>query len=319
MNLINNYIQTDMFSTITALFNLAKQRVKLLIILAFSLGAVPLQASFPVVNDSVTAPTPMGEPTEEMDRGWFSTSLYAEFGIPQINHDFAPLVYDNTFSYGAGLTFNFRFVNWLGLQVGTGVSYQNLNMGLNDYNDQYMTVDNEGDAYQKIISAQNVKEEQTWLWLNVPIALTYYHTFGEIELYGFGGLEMRHALIADYNQSGTFTHQGYYEQWNILFDNLPEVGFYSDRPMEVEDQLEPDLLMVPFLGLGMLAPGQKGRFYLEGRYYLNSQDPFASKKQASLFPGPEDNQSVFNFNNGSVMNYKDVSFGGFKIIVGVNF
>lgn len=306
-------------SSIVVHFHIPKWMLKLCCLFFFSLLVFSLKASSPANSDSLNIHIATEEPSEEKAQGWYSTSLYAAFGMPKVNHSYAPLVYDDTFTYGAGIIFNFRFVNSFGAQLGAGLTSQKIKIRLNEYNDQYMTVDSEGDSYQKIIRAQNVKEEQTWLWFNVPVALTYYQNLGKIELYGFGGIEMRHALTADYKQSGTFTHQGYYERWNILFDDLGELGFYTDRPMKVEDKLEPDLLIAPFVGIGMLAPGKKSRFYMEGRYYLNSNDPFANKKQRSLFPGPDNNQPTNEFKNTSVMSSGDVTFGGVRFILGINF
>jgi hypothetical protein len=306
-------------SSIVVHFHIPKWMLKLYCLFFFSLLVFSLKASSPANSDSLNIPIATEEPSEEKAQGWYSTSLYAAFGMPKVNHSYASLVYDDTFTYGAGIIFNFRFVNSFGAQLGAGLTSQKIKTGLDEYSDQYMTVDSEGDSYQKIIRAQNVKEEQTWLWFNVPVALTYYQNLGKIEFYGFGGIEMRHALTADYKQSGTFTHQGYYERWNILFDDLGKLGFYTDRPMKVEDKLEPDLLIVPFVGIGMLAPGQKSRFYMEARYCLKSNDPFADKKQRSLFPGPDNNQSINEFKSPSVMSYGDVTFGGVIFILGINF
>ena len=304
----------------THIFQLsAKQALALGFLLSFICASISLQASNPAANDSLEINRGEEELAIESKRGWYSTSLYAEFGMPKINHNEAGLDYDNTFSYGGGINLNFRFVKWLGLQVGAGLSFQNNNISLESYEAEFDAVDSEGDAYTEIITARDVKEEQTWLFLNIPLALSYYRELGKIELYGFGGVELRHALKADYNQNGTFGHQGYYEQWNILFDDLPALGFYTDRLMEVEAKMEADLLTLPFVGIGMFAPGQKGRFYLEARYYFKSNDPFADEKYPSLFPGPENNQAIGSYKNPSVMNYGDVSFEGIKFVLGINF
>lgn len=296
-----------------------KLALKLGILMSFSVLAFSLSASSPTESDSLNIAIQKDKPAEVKPRGWYSTSIYAEFGMPEISHSYAPIVFNDSYTYGGGISFNFRFVPYLGMQVGAGLTHQKMEFQLDEYNHQYMTTDSEGDSFQKIISARNVTEDQTWLWLNVPLSLSYYHELGKIELYGVGGVEMRYALKADFKQRGDFTHQGYYEQWNILFDDLPEVGFYTDRTMIVKRELEPDLLMAPFVGIGLLAPGQKGRFHLEGRYYLNSKDPFVDKKQAILFPGPTNNQSAMSFNNESVMHSGDVSFSGIKIMLGINF
>lgn len=306
-------------SSIVVHFHIPKWMLKLCCLFFFSLLVFSLKASSPANSDSLNIHIATEEPSDEKAQGWYSTSLHAAFGMPKVNHSYAPLVYDDTFTYGAGIIFNFRFVNSFGAQLGAGLTSQKIKTGLDEYSDQYMTVDSEGDSYQKIIRAQNVKEEQTWLFLNIPLALSYYRELGKIELYGFGGVELRHALKADYNQNGTFGHQGYYEQWNILFDDLPALGFYTDRPMEVEAKMEADLLTLPFVGIGMFAPSQKGRFYLEARYYFKSNDPFADEKYPSLFPGPENNQAIGTYKNPSVMNYGDVSFEGIKFVLGINF
>ncbi|ASB48007.1 hypothetical protein [Alkalitalea saponilacus] len=307
---------------VTNISNQSKVRVDFIkpgFLIIFMIASLTLEAGSPASNDTIATPNYTVDNTIENTRGWYSTSLYGEFGLPTIQHSVNQIGIDDQISFGGGLSFNFRFVDWLGIQFGAGLSYHNTNLNIPEYNAEIASIDNEGDSYTKIVSARNVMEEQKWLWLNAPVSLNFFYGFGDWELYGLGGIEMRYAILSDYTQTGTFTHQGYYEQWNVLFDDLPSLGFYTDRNIKSEGKIEPDLLLLPYFGIGMITPGQNSRFYMEFRYYLNSQDPLANSKQDGLFPGPENNQSVNMFSNKSVLNFGDVAFGGLKFIVGINF
>ncbi|TCO07765.1 hypothetical protein [Natronoflexus pectinivorans] len=307
---------------ITNFLNQSKFRIDFIKIgsfFIFMITSLTLEAGSPASNDTIATRNDAVDITFENTRGWYSTSLYAEFGLPTIEHSVNEIIFDDQISFGGGLSFNFRFVDWLGIHLGAGLSYHTTNLSIPEYSDEIASIDSEGDQYIKRLNARNVQEEQKWLWLNAPVSLNYFYAFGNWELYGFGGVEMRYAILSDYSQTGTFTHQGYYEQWNVLFDDLPSLGFYTDRNIRSKGKIDPEMLLLPYFGIGVITPGQNSRFFMEFKYYLNSQDPLKDSKQEGLFPGPINNQSANLFSNKSVMHYGDVAFGGLKFIIGVNF
>jgi hypothetical protein len=290
-------------------------------LLFFSCPVIALNPVFSdTINVSIASQTEprIVEPIE-FKRKPFSASLYVEYGMPEITHSFKELMFEDANSYGLGLTFNYRFVPWVGLQFGGGFIFHNSKLFIDEYSDEVSGIDSEGAAFVKVVRANDVSEKQSWFWVNVPASLTCYLPIGKMDFYAFGGMEMRYNQMADFEQTGFFSHHGYYEQWGLLLDELAPFGFYSDSKIDSRGDLKPELLFMPYVGGGFIAPGKRSRLYIEGRYYLNSNDPFANDKQSTLFPGPSDNKAATFHKNRSVMNSGEISFGGMRFILGVNF
>lgn len=257
------------------------------------------------------------EPKQEMKL--FSTTILGHGGMFQWTHSNEAVTIDPSTVYGGGLAFNFRVVDWLEISVGAGLSLQTTEAGVPEYSATLPWVDNEGDAYEKRIEATDVTETQKYMWAEFPLLVRYFYTAGKWDLFAQAGAEYRMALKSTFDQSGVFSHQGYYEQYDLLIDDLPTSGYYDDYQLSVEEaDLEMDNPIIPFVGFGVVFPGQKSHFFFEARYYMSVSDPFNEKRDV-LFSGPENNDSAFRYKNLSIMNSGEVALSGFRGSIGIRF
>ena len=280
---------------------------------------LPLPGQVSEKNDSVSvaSKSETAKITEdEQKMVW--VSLYAGAGLSQWNHSIEEVTMDPALEIGGGLALNFRIVDWLEVSTGVGISLFSFEAVVENYNATMPAIDNEGDEYEKQIYASDVIEEQKFVWLNIPMAVRYVFNFGRWDIYGGAGAEYRMALKSSYEQEGVFSHHGYYEQYDLLIDDLPDLGFYNERSMYKDDDLEMDDMLLPFVEAGVVFPGKKSHFFIEGRYYFHGSDPFGDKQEV-LFPGPSDNENVVFFNNESVMKSGDISFSGIRGVIGIRF
>ncbi|PRY97826.1 hypothetical protein BY457_111107 [Marinilabilia salmonicolor] len=249
----------------------------------------------------------------------FSTTFYVHGGMFEWAHTNSSVALDPFPSYGGGVAFNFRIVKWLELSTGASLSLQTTEGNVAEYSAAMPWIDDEGDAFEKRVSATGVEETQKYIWAEFPILIRGFVTVGRWDLFAEAGAEYRLPVKSTYEQKGMFTHQGYYEEYNLLLDNLPELGYYTDYPKWVDEtDLDLDNVLLPFAGIGVVFPGQNSHLFLEARYYFPGNDPFL-EKQDILFPGPEYNTSGALHQNLSVMNQGEVTFSGFRGILGIRF
>ncbi len=256
--------------------------------------------------------------TEEENK-LFSMLIFGHGGMFEWQHTNNALTIDPSVVYGGGLAFNFRVVDWLEISAGAGIGVQSTDAKVQQYSASMMAVDNEGDPYEKRVSASGVEESQQYLWVEFPLLVRFFYTAGNWDLFAEAGAEYRMPFQSSYDQSGNFSHHGYYEQYDLLIDDLLSSGYYNDLPKShEEEEIEMNNLLMPFVGLGVVFPGKNSHLFLEARYYLPGEDPFKEKNDV-LFPGPDYNGSPSFYNNPSVMSNGEVSLSGIKGIIGIRF
>ncbi|MFW5890192.1 MAG: hypothetical protein ACOCTO_02235 [Marinilabiliaceae bacterium] len=245
-------------------------------------------------------------------------SLYGGTGLFQWNHTEDAVTSEPALAHGGGVGINFRVVDWLEVSTGARVSFFSPEMKVDDYNVSMMAVDNEGDEYEKRISASRIVEEQEFVWAGFPLSIRYVFNPGRWDLYAEAGGEYCLALKSSFDQTGRFSHHGYYSEYDLYIDDLPSNGFYDEKTLTSIGELDPESFIMPFVAAGLVFPGEAALFFIEGRYYMPGNDPF-SEKQDLLFEGPLNNESVFTFSNESVMKSGKVTLSGFRGVIGIRF
>lgn len=300
-------------------------RVSLIVILFLSISSVLTSQndqqtdSANIADDEVKAQPRFIKEEPEQENKLYSTTILGHGGMFQWTHSNGAVSIDPSVAFGGGVAFNFRVVDFLEVSVGAGLSLQTTEATVQQYSATMPWVDNEGDAYEKRIEATDVKETQKYMWAEFPLLVRYFYPVSDWELFAEAGAEYRMTLKSTYDQEGVFSHHGYYEQYDLLIDDLMEWGYYDNYKKSVEEgNLEMNSLIMPFVGLGVVFPGQKTNFFFEARYYLSVSDPF-KEKQDVLFAGPDENTSAVLHQNMSVMNNGDVNFSGFRGSIGVRF
>ncbi|WP_010665462.1 hypothetical protein [Marinilabilia salmonicolor] len=249
----------------------------------------------------------------------FTATFFAHGGQFEWTHSNPSVALDPVRSYGGGVAFNFRIVKWLELSTGAGLSLQSTEGKVGEVSASMPWIDDEGDTFEKRVSATGVEETQKYTWAEFPFLIRGFVTVGKWDLFAEAGAEYRLPVKSTYEQNGMFTHQGYYEEYDLLLDNLPDLGYYTDYPKWVDDaDLELDNILMPFAGIGVVFPGQNYHLFFEARYYFPGNDPF-TEKQDILFPGPENNSSAALHQNLSIMNQGEISLSGFRGMLGIRF
>jgi outer membrane protein OmpA-like peptidoglycan-associated protein len=125
---------------------------------------------------------------------------------------------------GTGIT-HFLSPNW-GLSSGLSVDLTQSDLTLNSMLER-PDIDSEGDSYARRMYYAAWKERQKIYHLSIPFGVTYRLNPGDKwEWLASAGGKLSLPLSARYKvQQGSLETKGYYSQWNIELDNIPELGY----------------------------------------------------------------------------------------------
>ncbi|MCU4154616.1 hypothetical protein J1N10_01425 [Carboxylicivirga sp. A043] len=216
-----------------------------------------------------------------------------------------------------GFFIEYRPIKYVGIETGASYFIGSFKGSIESYATTLKGVDSEGDDVSYRFSANELEESQDLALLNVPIAIKLNAFAGNWEFFAKGGVEYRHALTATYEQSGKFTNQAYYEQWDLLIDDLLNQGFYTNRSVSESGDLLWKDAFEPFVGGGIVFPSRKTAFFIEGIYYLGSSDYI--EKQAAPFENRIGNVPASKQSSGSIMEMGVTNMSGFIVNIGLRF
>lgn len=161
--------------------------------------------------------------------------------------------------YGtASLTKNFP------LSIGVGVEYERLQFkaGIGYlYNTIQQAIDAEQDSYTAYITYNNVLEDVTLHYVNIPISLSLGQPcMNRMSGYGQFTLTPSVCIAQSFSSSGTYSHAGHYSQLSgtdvdLYLDDMPSLGFGNGFKMS---DVQKAVSVNRFVLLGRLSAG----FYL---------------------------------------------------------
>lgn len=137
---------------------------------------------------------------------------------------------DKANTFGASAEVGYFFSRYIGVSSGIGFNTFKAPVMLDTYQNQFNTVDSEGDAYEMRVTGTGMMEDQKISYLTVPLYLNIRLPItGTIGFFVQTGLDMSFAVNNSYSSNGTFTYKGYYPKYNVLLYNLPAFGFATDK------------------------------------------------------------------------------------------
>ena len=147
--------------------------------------------------------------------------------------------YTSGFGGEAGLGYHFFLTpNW---GIGTGFNLALYNSELtadNAFFGSFNTTTVEGRAVRFSYTFNNYKEEISATMLTIPL-MVQYQTGGKIGLFAAVGGKVGIPVSANNNLSvGNIRTNGYFPDWNVTYDDLPQYGFGAYDKMSQENDLE---------------------------------------------------------------------------------
>lgn len=154
-----------------------------------------------------------------MNEGWshepnFSKHIAVYYGTPQLAASFP-----------------------ISLEAGVGARFLSMTASRDALQ---MTLDNQEDvdqhAYQAEYQYSDLSEHLSLTYLDIPIRIRLGQPFRNgASVYAKIGVTPSILLGSNFTGTGTYTKKGYYEQWQVTFEDIPELGFVTDADCYAED------------------------------------------------------------------------------------
>lgn len=101
--------------------------------------------------------------------------------------------------------------------------------------------DVDGHSYQAQYQYSDLNETLSLTYLDIPIRICFGQPVrGEASVFAKIGITPSILLNSSFTGQGTYTKKGHYEQWQVTFEDIPELGFVSDASCYADD-VQPEL------------------------------------------------------------------------------
>jgi hypothetical protein len=134
---------------------------------------------------------------------------------------------------------SFYFSTYAGISIGAGLSPYSSELTLSSYSTQFSDVDSESESFEMQIEGRSITENQKISLLSIPVTLALRVPAGnKLGFYVNAGINAGIPIVKNYDGTGIFSYDGYYEEYPVTLEDIPQYGFPSDLRTEVSDQLE---------------------------------------------------------------------------------
>jgi len=135
--------------------------------------------------------------------------------------------------------FGHFFGKTFGFSLGVGYDSYKTKFTLDSYQSEFQSTDTEGEKYVRMISAKNIQETQNVGFFNIPLRLNVRFSLGKkMSILFKPGINYAIPVVKKYESTGTFTYKGYYAQYPVTLENLPDYGFPTDLDTKINGKLE---------------------------------------------------------------------------------
>jgi hypothetical protein len=177
----------------------------------------------------------------------------------------------NERSFNGVFDFGYYLSKYFGFKTGIGYSSFKTNISLDSYQDKNMARDSENESYELRITASNISESQTINVLKIPIGLVINIPLGGVvNLFLEPGLNMVIPAGNNFSNSGSFTYKGYYQEYNVVLENLPDHGFSTNKTIITEGDLELNQMWYDAAVYAGINVAIKPKYHLSGGFYYST-------------------------------------------------
>jgi OmpA-OmpF porin, OOP family len=188
-------------------------------------------------------------------------------GLNELEYQVTDGIQRGKFGGTVNAAYSYFFSPSFGLQTGVGIQSFHALSTLN-----FLTSSNEididGDSYQLRTNYTDWKEKQQVLFLDIPLLGQYKHSFNKkIGFLASAGARISIPIYSSYKVlSGEIKTTGYYNQWNIVLQDLPKHGLITtSRNYSGNLSVKPAYMAVTEAGL-LYKLSPKTDFYISGYF-----------------------------------------------------
>jgi len=136
---------------------------------------------------------------------------------------------------GFGINFEvgylFKINNIFGFGFGLGTSSYSTEIKSSPFSFNVQDYDIDNDSYDKRMEFSGLSEKTLINYLDIPVFLEFSNlNIDKLGFYGRVGVKVSLPYSNSLTASGNATYSGYYAQYHVLLENIPELGF-TDSPV----------------------------------------------------------------------------------------
>ena len=135
----------------------------------------------------------------------------------------------------------FYFSKFIGARFGAGFSPYSTQIDLASYSASFDAKDNDTppEDFTMLISGSSINESQKISFISIPFQLSFRLPVGnKFGIYLNGGVSAEIPVINTYRGTGIFSYKGYYAQYPVTLENIPDHGFKNNNQTDVSGDLE---------------------------------------------------------------------------------
>lgn len=226
---------------------------------------------------------------------------------------------ENSLGYHFNMGF-FRSVSPLvKVKLGLGFSSYSTHLSAEGEVQSPELADIDNDNYFETLTLSNVEYDIKPMYLTIPLVIELGNAnLNKIGYYFDFGFEYAYLINANSSASGSYSSKGTYPKWGVTLENVPELGFYSERNLDSELDMPKSNyslkggggITVPLSGLIIFKIGVTGHLGLKdlGNKQVKNPDSSPISQQAHEFRSKYINNPVTSA-KGSKTLYTGIEFG----------
>ncbi|WP_139314926.1 outer membrane beta-barrel protein [Saccharicrinis aurantiacus] len=241
-------------------------------------------------------------------------SPFISYGSQSVNYDYRANSSKSMMGIGFGADIQYHISEYM--IIGSGIRYNEYGatFNLGSFQSEAPMIDQDNDAYILKASGTNIEEEHTVGAIEVPLFFRYQKWISsDFILYGATGPVFSFlGTVKTTINSGSLSTSGYYPQWNLTIDDVPEYGFYTRDITELSTVTEFKTSIAWLIEVGSEYYVSKRLNLAFGLYYQPGLNNISSTTAEGLLTDP--NSYTGTINNADKI---QLTKAGFKL--GVNF
>jgi hypothetical protein len=173
-------------------------------------------------------------------------------------------------SFSTSFDFGYYISKYFGLKTGVGYSAFSTDISINSYQDKFMTKDSENESYELRITSSGLNESQSIKIMKIPLNLVINIPLGGlVNIFIEPGLNLVIPVGNNFSNYGYFTYKGYYQEYNVLLENLPDHEFPTYKMINTDGEMELNHIWydaVVYTGINFAI---KPKYHLSGGLYYS--------------------------------------------------
>lgn len=143
-----------------------------------------------------------------------------------------------SWSMSAHAGYSFFFCDYVGIGVGADVTRHGQRIGIDGEQVWRGVIDTDGERYDHHMILNGWSEAQETWYIEIPVSLKANIPAGRVYIMLEAGGKYGLPISTKYSGSGTTTHYGYYEPWDLTLRDMPDHGYYTEEGFRPTGEIE---------------------------------------------------------------------------------